>query len=264
MRTLLSVVAALVCGAGLTQAQTLTSVIPAAAEPGDLVVLRGSGLSGVSKVVFQGVVGGFVGVWSVSAAPTSVSDNEVRCLVPLLNNFVGPAAVPPSSPFGKVSVVISSPSNQLDFYFMEEKHGQVTTPGQGTTQSNGERAVSSFVLSGGEPVSNNPSFKPQLGLGVPGAVPVLIVGQQASPPFFPIGDGTLTIDFNLAFFALVVGPPVDAAGSSSVALPIPKVCPNPTGTFEDPVCGLPVALQWGMIDPVTQSLVVSNGMFVTL
>ena len=38
----------------------------------------------------------------------------------------------------------------------------------------------------------------------------------------------------------------------------------PTGTFEDPVCGVPVALQWGMIDPVTQTLAVSNGMFVTL
>jgi hypothetical protein len=264
MRTLLPVIAALVCGAGLSQAQSLTSVIPAAAEPGDLLVLRGSGLGSVVKVAFQGQVGGFVGVWNVSAAPLSVSANEVRVIVPLFNNFVGPAATPPSNPFGKVSVIGTGTSNQLDFYFMEEKHGQVTTPGQGTTQSNGERPVCSFALTGGEPVSNNPNFTPVLGLGVTGALPVLVVGQQAIPPFLPIGDGALTINFSLATFAVVVGPPVDANGASAVALPIPKVCPMPTGTFEDPVCGFPVAFQWGMLDPVSQSLVVSNGMFVTL
>lgn len=252
---------ALALGAGSFHAQTLTSVVPAAAEPGDLVVLRGSGLGAVTTVRFTGTVGGFVGIWDVDVAPTSVSPTEVRAIVPLFNNFVGPAAVPPSSPFGTVMV---TGSNQLKFYFMEEKHGQVTTPGIGTTQSNGERAVCFFDLGGGEPVSDNPTFAPRIGLAVPSALPVLGVAQQATPPFIPIGDGTLTLNLSFAFFALVVGPPVDAFGSSGVALPIPQVCPMPSGTFEDPVCGFPVALQWAMIDPVSQTLVVSNGMFVTL
>jgi len=180
---------------GSASAQALTSVIPTAAEPGDLVVLRGSGLSGATMVRFTGVVGGFVGVWNVDVAPLSVSPTEVRAIVPLFNNFVGPAAVPPSSPFGSVRV---NGSNELKFYFMEEKHGQVTTPGDGTTQSNGERSVCYFDLGGGEPVSNNPTFAPRLGLGMPFALPVLGVGQQATPPFLPIGDGTLTLNLSLA------------------------------------------------------------------
>jgi hypothetical protein len=265
MRSTLLATTLLALSASFAQAQTLTAIVPEAAEPGDLVVLQGSGLAGVTQVRFTGVVGGFVGIWNVSVAPLSVSATEVRALVPTFNNFVGPAAVPPSDPFGKVSTTgPGGSSNQLDFYFMEEKHGQVTTPGQGTTQSNGERAVCHFALGGGEPVSDNPSFKPLLGLGVPGAIPVLAVGHQASEPFLPIGDGTLTIDFGATIFALIVGGPVDPSGAASVALPIPKVCPMPTGTTEDPVCGFPVALQWGMLDPVTQLLVVSNGLFVTL
>jgi hypothetical protein len=262
MRTISLLAAlALSLGAEPLLAQTLTSVVPEAAEPGDLIVLRGTGLGSVTQVQFTGTVGGFVGIWNVVVAPTSVSPTEVRAIVPTFNNFVGPAAVPPSSPFGSVKV---SSSNQLKFYFMEEKHGQVTTPGQGTTQSNGERAVIHFALSGGEPVSSNPTFAPRIGLAVPGAVPVLGVGQQAPMPFLPIGDGTLTLNLSSPLYAMIVGAPVDAAGNSGVALPIPQICPSPSGTFEDPVCGVPVALQWGMIDPVTQTLVVSTGMCGTL
>jgi hypothetical protein len=38
----------------------------------------------------------------------------------------------------------------------------------------------------------------------------------------------------------------------------------PSGTTEDPVCGVPVALQWGMLDPTSATFAVSSGMFVTL
>jgi hypothetical protein len=149
-------------------------------------------------------------------------------------------------------------------YFMEEKHGQVTTPGDGTTLSNGERAVCHFDLAGGEPVSDNASFEPRLGLAVPGALPFLAVGSQASPPFFPIGDGDLVIDLASPIFAVLAAPAVDANGDAGIALPIPPICPMPSGTTEDPVCGVPVALQWGMLDPTSATFAVSSGMFVTL
>ena len=253
--------AALFLGAGVTSGQTLSSIVPEAAQNGDLVVLHGTGLAGTTLVRFTGNVGGFAGIWDIDVAPVSVSDTEVRAVVPQFSSFVGPAAVPPSSPFGSVSLVGTGAS--VKFYFMEEKHGQVTTPGIGTTQSNGERSVGHFDIAAGEPVQGNPNFTPKLGLAVPGALPVLAVGVQAPPPFLPIGDGELLVDLSSGFFALVVGPTVDAAGNSSVSLPLPPLCIPPV-TTEDPVCNFPVAMQWGMLDPASGSFVISSGMFVIL
>ncbi len=266
MRTKILLLLPLAAGiaAASVSAQTISAVVPQAAEPGDLVVLRGTGLGATSQVRFTGQVGGFVGVWNVSVAPLSVSATEVRALVPTFNNFVGPAATPPSDPFGSVALVGGMATPKADFYFMEEKHGQVTTPGAGTTLSNGERAVCHFDLGGGEPVSNNPAFAPRVGLAVPGTLPFLAVGNPATPPFFPIGDGDLVIDFTSPIFAVLTAPAVDANGDSGLALPIPKICPMPMGTFEDPVCGVPVALQWGFFNPTTGAFAVSSGMFVTL
>lgn len=253
-----------VAAAPTLSAQSISSIVPQAAEPGDLVVLRGTGLGATNQVRFTGVVGGFVGVWNVTVAPLSVSPTEVRAIVPLFNNFVGPAATPPSDPFGSVALLGGAATPEAKFYFMEEKHGQVTTPGEGTTQSNGERAVGHFELSGGEPVSANASFAPRIGLAVPGALPFLAVGNQATPPFFPVGDGDLVIDFASPVFAILAAPAVDADGDAGIALPIPQICAMPSGTTEDPVCGVPVALQWATFDPATGAFAVSSGMFVTL
>lgn len=137
-------------------AQTLDAALPASGGPGDLVILRGSGLSGVTAVHFTGSVGG----------------------------FVGPQAVPPSSPFGFLTLNGPwQPGPQLDFFFFEEPTQDVAKLGQGSTQTAGiGRAVTTFDIGKGGPkvvnsaaaapltvFMNNPNFVARLLSLDPGA-----------------------------------------------------------------------------------------------
>jgi hypothetical protein len=153
----------------------------------------------------------------------------------------------------------------LPMFFMEETEtdppggpiGGLSSAGLGTTQSNGEKAVTSFDFAGGPPVSGNALYTPKLQNGVPGALAFYFAGL-ASVAGFPVGDGRLVID-PTKLFVLLSAPPVDATGETSILVPIPSIC-RPSGSCDGDPCGVPTIAQWGLLDPVSGTAVVSQGM----
>ena len=230
-------------------AQVIHRIVPEAASPGDLVIILGTGLASTSSADFTATVGGALGTITSSVTPLSVTATQVLALVPQFNAFVPPGGVPPSTPFGTVS--LDTTSSSLVFFYMEGTFSQTSTLGIGTTQSNGARAVVSFHLPGGQPVPGNPNFALKLENVFPFSLFLFAVSRPFAPPFPMIGDGELTLD--LAPIFVLQGPfVVDGQGEVNVALPIP------------PGVGFTVAAQWAGFDPASGALVISNGLRMEL
>ena len=212
-----------------------------------MLILRGSGLSGVEMVSFVASVGGFAGQLVVDVAPISVLAGEIHVVVPTVNAFVGPMAVPPSSPFGTITT--DKGGGDLDFFFMEETMGGVSNVGTGTTSSSGRKPVISFDLSTGEPVSGNLGWVVKLVNAPPNEMVTFAVARPAEPPFLMLGDGTVVLDLN-QIILLQPGLMTDGMGNAQLNLPIPNVAMAN------------VNLQWAVTD--FGNLLVSNGMNLML
>jgi len=246
--TLLSAFLALTATAGLAQAQTIDSIDGAAAGPGTVITLRGTGLAATTDVEFSAVVGGFVGVWSQNEPVISASATEVTVMVPdIVAGFVyvGPSVGGPNGYLRAITP--SGASETAKFYFFEGTDGFLQSAGLGTTQSTGERSILSFELGGGEPTAGNPTFTPTLHNAVPGAQPFLAAGPFGSTPF---GDGILAIN-PASIFLTIPGTLVGPDGNALVGpLPMPPTIP----------AGLSLSMQWGYLDPVTLAFELSQGM----
>jgi len=210
-------------------AQTVDRIVPEAFEPGDVVTLHGSGLSGVTQVPFKAIVGGFAGQLTLQAPVATATDTEVQVQAPLFNAFVPPFAG--SSPFGTVGPVGSS---TLPGFFMEGTFGQCTTTGKGspTPGSDLDKLVVSFDLTQGGPDPGNSSFTLLLEQAPPGTLAFVLAGRPAATPV-QVGGGVLGVDVSVPF--LLLGPhAVNAKGDASALLPLPSGL------------GVDVALAWGL------------------
>ena len=242
---------ALAAVAPLASAQTLEKAVPMAGEPGDLVILRGTGLQGTTRVVFGAPMSGVVSWDTIGVAPLSVSPTEVLALVP---SFLG-AAMPIGSPGGSVSV---EPAGlELPFYFLEATGGAVTTVGTGTTQASGlgkpvTSLGSDLAITGLWPWPPMPSgfFLLSLENATPGSLVVAIVGLPAVPPYLPIGDGQIVV--NPSSFVVLGAGLLDQVDYAHLGLFVPATA---TGAF---------MFQWGLIEAGSGTLAVSNGMQVVL
>lgn len=234
--------------ADVPRAQSITKLIPEAAAPGDVLILEGANLGAAVSVEFVATVGGFTGVLTRGATPSSVSPTRVVVQVPRINAFTPPNAVPPGDPLGSVRILDSNGrmSNTVTFYFMEATFGAITTLGTGTTQPGGlGKPAVGFTLAGGPPVLGNATFTPALGNALPGSLGLFVLGVPATPPFPMIGDGTIVLDTSRPFGTLVL--PVSAQGEAQVTLPIPS---TPFGaTF---------LIQWAALAP--SGIFLSNGL----
>lgn len=246
---------ALLATASVLSAQTITSVTPEAAAPGDTIVIRGANLAAVTQVRFEAVVGGFVGISNVLVTASSVSATEVVATVPLINSFTPPNAVPPGSPLGNIRVRTGTGvlSNQRQFFFMEATFGQVTTTGNGTTQSNGRRAITSFTYSGGAPTPGNAAFVLTLDNAIPSSAAIVAFGLEGVPPYPLVSDGTVVIDIFQPYQVLPQTFVTDALGRATLPAPIPNVS-----------LGLSIAVQWAMVDGVSGAVEVAEALVVQL
>ncbi len=239
-------------------AQTITRVVPEAAAPENLVIIRGTNLAGATHVRFFAVVGGFVGTWAFDQPVLSASANVVTVRVPNTFGFAPPNATPPGHPLGTVSVRSGATgTNTLEFFYLaatwvppKYTSPQTTTVGTGTTQSTGQgKPVVSFLLSGGPPQPGNAAFVMELENAVPNTTAALLIGFPSSLPFPMIGDGTLVV--NLAAPHIVLAPVgVGAQGDASAAVPVPP------GMFN-----ITLDNQWVLLDGgLPGGLAVSNAM----
>jgi hypothetical protein len=253
MRSLLSAAAAclvLSLAASSASAQgTITRLVPDRGSPGDLVIIQGTGLAATIKVTFTASIGGTVGVQTVAGTIVSVTDTEVRTLVPGGFPFL-PPGVMGSSPWGSIS--INTSSVPMPFFYNEGSGGMATTLGIGTTQSSGQgRAVISWNNGMLPPIAGAPNFKVLLQNAVPGATAFFAASGPGSMPYPMMGDGTLVLDLvsPLVIWPLIVDP----AGDVTLDLPIP---PTFSGT---------IAMQWAVIEPLsTTPLPVSNGVLLNI
>ncbi len=247
-----------VLSAGLS-AQVVDRVIPNAAAPGDLITIQGTDLDGlVTTIDFTADVGGIPGVYTLSVVPIKISSTEVTAMVPTLG-FAPPAAARPGQPMGSVRVTADEiSSNELRLFYTQptlfSPVGRLSTPGMGTTQSNGDRAVVSFDLDEGPPTPGNNRFMMELENALPSVGAVLMLGSPGGRPFPRIGDGDFVLSGEMPIIFL---PPVltDGVGDASFRVPIPG--PGPFG--------LTVTAQWVIIDSaLTGGVAVSNGLSFTL
>ena len=245
---------ALVCAAGVVQAQTITSVAGEAAGPGTQIAVHGSGLAATTHVRFHANVGGFVGIWTQDEPVQSAAADVVTVLVPdIVAGFVtvGPSA---GGPFGDLQTVDASgaTSNSLKFYFFEGTDGFLANAGLGTTQSTGQgRSILSFQLAGGAPTPGNPTFTPTVHNAVPGAMPFLAIGLPG--PALPVDDGLLAVSLG-GILVTSPGALVDGAGNSKLGpLAVPATIP----------AGVQLAMQWGYLDPLTFTFELSGGMLAS-
>jgi hypothetical protein len=235
-------------------AQTITRITPEAAAPGDLLLITGTNLAGVTIVKFGASVGGFAGYWQINVAPNQVGPTSVIVTVPTFGNFLPPGSFG-SSPVGGVECLTPTTiSNQLPFFYMEETAGKLTTPGLGTTQGGIiGRPVVGFKLANGAPNAGNSLFTLTLENATPGAGAMLAVGMPGVNPLTPYLDGFVGI--NLAQPYVIAQPTfiVNASGDVNFNIPIPATPFNATFT-----------VQWIVVDPVTSAIGISNGLSVQL
>ncbi|MEM7306135.1 MAG: hypothetical protein AAF682_05660 [Planctomycetota bacterium] len=249
----------------LPQAQTLDRAVPAAAMPGDLVILQGSGLDLTTSVRFTGETGFPSGTTAIDVTPESVTATEVRARVPLFLSFAGCQVTPQSTAYGSVEVVgsfVAAPA-PLEFFFMEEPGSEVFAVGLGNTQPSGiGRPVISFDIQQGPPripitgftkaaipctpKEANPNLVVTLENAEAGGFAYLYHGPLAFP-FLPFGDGTM-----------VLNPGVTALVASDVVAA--------DGTVEVPISFLvgfsgEIAFQWGVVDPTFTQISLSNGLW---
>jgi hypothetical protein len=252
-------------------AQAVERVSPETASDGYLITISGANLGGATEVVFRASVGGFVGVWTQTAAVESASFDRVTAFVPEIIAGWAPPGVQGSTPIGTVAVRKSSglgpfwETLSTPFYFLQGTLGFLENSGLGVTQPAGEgrasiafdplgatglAAGSSSVFGPGAPLPGNLDFEMQLVGAAPGALPLLVVGAPGAG--FPFGDGVVAISPGAVFLTLV-GSAVDAHGDASVALPIPSS-----------VAGIgSLTAQWGWVDPTAGSISISSGLQMT-
>lgn len=210
-------------------------VLPMVADPFDTVRIVGTGLAGVDEVEFTAIVGGFVGVWTMSVAPLSVSDTEVVVVVPHFNSFSPPEATPPGDPIGSVRLIAGgTPSQDVAFGYLEATFGAIQTLGQGGSQPAGFEPRSGLDIT--PPPGPFAVIRPMVSGAPEGDIAVLGIGLPASPPYIPLFGGSLYLD--------VVTPPIVAVvgvtgehGVATAAVPHPGVL------------GLTAAFQWFTVDP---------------
>jgi hypothetical protein len=248
--TLLSALAALAILAPAPSAQTITRVVPDRGSAGDLIIIQGTNLDRTSRVDFTASVGGFLGSHTQGVAPFSVSSTEVRAIVPGGFFWAGPGSIG-LSPFG--SLALDSVASPVPFMIYEGTYGILQSLGNGTTQSGGQgRAVVSYDNGGVVPASPAPGFTMRLENAVPGATCFLASSAPATPPYFPVGDGTLTLDLSPIYF---INGPFAADGTGDVSHPLP-IPPGLSGTL---------ALQWAVLEPLSSvAIPVSNGLQLSL
>ena len=248
-------------------AQTVSRVIPAAAAPGDVVILEGTGLEEVDRVEFFARVGGFVGSWTVRQNVLTASATRVTVEMPVMAAFIGPDGSSPGDPNGSLRALTargSAAPKQIYFlqgtFFLNAEgfyeNPQTSTLGQGTSQSTGQgRAVSTFDVASGPPASGNGSFTTEVENAVPSVAAVAMLGLPLPGPTFPaVLDGTFVIDPTLPLVTLG-SVMTDAAGDASLPLPIPLL----------PPLGVTLALQWAVLDgALPTGFGVSNGLVFLL
>jgi hypothetical protein len=216
------------------------AVLPEVADPGDSIRVVGEHLAAIDHLEFVAEVGGPTGQTSVTVPPSAVSDVEVTAVVPQINAFAGPDAVPPSAVQG--SVLLWSAGKvvgELPFGFLEATFDDVTTAGSGGSAPAGHTPRSGYQVQLGDPRSGNPSFTPMLSCAPPGDLSLLAVGLPAASPFPPFFGGSLYLD-PAGPLVLLAGPLTQTFGVATVNLPIPPVAP-----------GLAVGLQWFTVDPLS-------------
>jgi hypothetical protein len=248
----------LFCAAALAapaQAQLIEQLVPEVGLPEDVILIRGTGLTGIPSAGFTALVGGFAGQQSMVMPLTVLSDTEALVTVPLFNSFAPPSAVPPGQLVGFVNLVTALPSNMASFGYLESTMGQILTQGSGGSEVGDLDPRIGFRLQFGPPVAGNLAFEVRA-YGFPaGATCLLALGQPATGPFFPqFGGGDLTL-FAAGPLALVPGaiPATFFGGESFVKVPIPPSA-----------AGASVGLQWVALDFSTFSIAVSNGLAATL
>ena len=239
---------------------TISRVTPAAASPGDLVIISGSGLGAATSVQFFAVVGGFVGVWTVNVIPSSQSPTRVTAVVPQMAGFAPPNAIPPGIALGTVAIVVPDPlnpsgsttTNLLPFHYLQAE-ATVTTLGTGSTQQQPGlgKAVIAFQIAGGAPIPGNNSFVLSCENSTPGSSGILAVGSPATTPYIPVGDGTLVIDLAAPYILLQ---PFLSDANGDIFLPAAM----PPAPF-----GVSLSLQWGLFDPLG-GFSISNGMQIDI
>jgi hypothetical protein len=249
--SVVSLLAVLIASPPAAPGQVLTRVTPEVGAPGDVLLLTGTNLSGVTGVRFRASVGGFIGFNTIVVTPVQVSATTVTVIVPVVGNFLPPSVLG-SSPVGAVSVLAPGPSNLLSFFYFEQTAAQITRSGLGTTWGgmNGLPPVSGFRIAGGAPTAGNSSFVLTLENAMPGSTVTFVVGSPALSPT-PYYDGFVPI--NLAQPYLYAPAPfvVDAFNDVIAPTPLP---PSVSGTFT--VC-------WVIATPFGMPLSISNGLTVT-
>lgn len=248
--------------AATVDAQTITRVIPEAANQGDFIIIEGTNLQSTTTVDFTADTGGFAGQRTVREAPLAVSSTLVLAQVTNSFGFAPPNATPPGSPNGSLALSDSNgrTSNPVKFFYMRGTFvppsyaaQQVTTLGNGTTQSAVPgRSVVDFPLGSGAPTPGNASFVMGLGNATPGPA-TLLVGLPGVGPFFMFGDGTFVLDL----------------ANPIVSVPGTVVAPNGTATLPFPIpagpFGVTLANQWAQLDfGLPGGIAVSNGLVYTI
>ncbi len=238
-------------------AQSIRSVVPAVADPGDTIAIYGTDLDQVAAVTFNATVnGGLNGHWFMNVAPLNQSAHELRVKVPQVHVFAGPGApFGPGQLAGTVVVGLGTHPDQFGhFGWLESTFGAVSTQGSGESAPAGYAPRIGFALFSGPPKAGNANFKARVdGLPLTGVVR-LGVGVPASAPYLPLHGGELRIDPALPFFVV---PPEPSAlpfsGSASAALPVPASA-----------AGIVVALQWFSLDPLSGQAAISDALVATL
>lgn len=239
----LIVIVALFAGLAGAQVPVATDVFPEAAAPGDTIRICGTGLGNATHVRFWANVGGFAGQLPFIVLVSSVSPTEVTAVVPLVNAFAPPNAVPPGVPVGAVEVRDAGGlfSNQLSFFFTEATPA-IDIVGLGSTNSNLARAATSFTVGGGAPTAGNGTFELTLNNATPNTTAILAFGAPATPPGIPLFDGFVAID--LTQVQLLPNTFLtDAKGNLSFPIPIPMGAAGVTGV-----------VQWAYLDGPTAQI----------
>lgn len=236
---------------GPIDAQVIDEVAPDAAKPGDLVIIRGTGLAGTTSVEFIASLDGIANFVTIPVTPITVSPTRVDVLMPTMPNFVAP--VNPYLGLGAVRVIAGANSSNSQFVFYIQAQPTATTLGQGTTQPGGlGRPVSSFSALGGAPLTGNSTFVLTLENGIPGAVAWMGFGYVDTAPYIMIFDGTLLIDIQQLYNVHPVPFVIDTNGAAFCPFSIPP------GTY-----GFTAVVQWIVLTPGTGSACITNGLVIT-
>ncbi|MCA9320325.1 MAG: hypothetical protein KDB53_06305 [Planctomycetes bacterium] len=217
------------------QGPVVTEVSPTSASPGQEITITGVFSPLATHVRFTASVGGFLGIDNRIVVVNSATATQVKVTVPTMAGFAPPNATPPGDPFGSFTVRDAGGimSASTPFFYHQgaflDGSGQMLslmTTGLGSTNSQGNRAASSFALVGGPPdtVAGNPNFNLMLDNATPFSASVLVAGAPANPPSIMLGDGLVAIDLaqpTTLFPSASAFLFTDAVGELAVPLPIP-------------------------------------------